>query len=147
MFTRRSVLNGLTLPPIWSASLSANVLSLKPIDPLTLSYAQALEVSGSTRLLFISGQVPEDDSGFVPEHFEDQARLVWANIAKLLAKANMSFANLVKVTTFLSDRRYRAANSAIRQEVLGPLAPAITVVIADIYSEEWLLEIEATAAA
>lgn len=33
----------------------------------------------------------------------------------------------------------------VRQEVLGDRAPALTVVIATIYDEDWLLEIEAIA--
>jgi 2-iminobutanoate/2-iminopropanoate deaminase len=57
----------------------------------------------------------------------------------------MSLDNLVKVTTFLSERRYAAENSAIRREVLGARAPALTVVIAGIYDEQWLFEIEAVA--
>jgi 2-iminobutanoate/2-iminopropanoate deaminase len=59
----------------------------------------------------------------------------------------MSLDNLVKVTTYLSDRRYGRENSEIRQEVLGGRAPALTVVIAGIYDEAWLLEIEALAVA
>jgi enamine deaminase RidA (YjgF/YER057c/UK114 family) len=59
----------------------------------------------------------------------------------------MSVSNLVKVTVFLSSRDYALSNREIRQEVLGSHAPALTVVIAGIFDEKWLLEIEATAAA
>jgi enamine deaminase RidA (YjgF/YER057c/UK114 family) len=58
----------------------------------------------------------------------------------------MTLADLVEVTTYLSDRAYRAENSVIRQEVLGDHAPALTVIITGIYDEAWLLEIEAIAA-
>ena len=44
-------------------------------------------------------------------------------------------------------RQYRAANAAVRKEVLGAHAPALTIIITGIYDEEWLLEIEAIAAA
>lgn len=47
----------------------------------------------------------------------------------------------------LSDRQYRAANAAVRKEVLGAHTPALTIIITGIYDEEWLLEIEAIAAA
>jgi enamine deaminase RidA (YjgF/YER057c/UK114 family) len=57
----------------------------------------------------------------------------------------MGVRNLVKVTTHLSDRKYRAVNSKIREEVLGDHAPALTIIICDIYAEEWLLEIDAIA--
>ena len=55
--------------------------------------------------------------------------------------------DLVKVTVFLCDRQYRAANAAVRKEVLGAHAPALTIIITGIYDEAWLLEIEAIAAA
>lgn len=113
----------------------------------TGNYSQALEISGSERLLFVSGQIPETAEGDVPADFASQCRLVWANVEAQLRAAGMSLDNLVKVTTFLSDRRYGPENSAIRQQVLGDRRPALTVVLAGIYDERWLLEIEAIAAA
>jgi 2-iminobutanoate/2-iminopropanoate deaminase len=53
----------------------------------------------------------------------------------------------VKVTTYLSRRRFGNAKGTIRRDILGAHAPAPTVVIAGIYGEKWLLEIDATAAA
>jgi enamine deaminase RidA (YjgF/YER057c/UK114 family) len=55
--------------------------------------------------------------------------------------------NLVKVTIFLADRRVAMENRMVRQEVLGERAPALTVIVCDIFDEAWLLEIEAVAAA
>ena len=110
-------------------------------------YAQAIEVTSPARLLSISGQIPETADGTVPEGFEDQARLAWANIIRQLNAAGMTLDNLVRHTTWLADRRYRESNSRIRQEVLGHRAPALTVVVAEIYDPAWLLEIEAIAAA
>ncbi|HEX2644415.1 MAG TPA: RidA family protein [Thermoanaerobaculia bacterium] len=113
----------------------------------TGNYSQALEISSSERLLFVSGQIPETADGEVPADFAGQCRLVWANVEAQVRAAGMSLDNLVKVTTFLSDRRHGPENSAIRQEVLGDRRPALTVVVAGIYDERWLLEIEAIAAA
>ena len=110
-------------------------------------YCQALEVSGSTRTLYISGQIPVARDGSTPNSFAEQARLAWANVEAQLAAADMTFDNLVKHTTFLADRRYRDENSEIRQQVLGNRTPALTVVIATIYDDRWLLEREATAVA
>lgn len=110
-------------------------------------YAQALEVTGASRLLFISGQIPVTPDGAVPEAFADQARLVWANIEAQLRAAGMTIDNLVKVTIFLADRSYATENREVRKAVLGDRQIAMTVVIAGIFSEAWLLEIEAMAAA
>jgi enamine deaminase RidA (YjgF/YER057c/UK114 family) len=119
----------------------------KAIHPTESSYAQAHEVEDASRWLFISGQVPEGPGGEVPASFRDQARLAWRNVEAQLAAAGMTLDNLVKVTTFLSDRRYRQENYEVRHEVLAGRTPAITIVICGIYDEAWLLEIEAVAAA
>ena len=47
----------------------------------------------------------------------------------------------------LSDRKYNIENRAVRAEVLRDFAPALTVIIAGIFDEAWLLEIEVVAAA
>jgi enamine deaminase RidA (YjgF/YER057c/UK114 family) len=129
------------------ASMGAAAMSSKAINSSGLSYAQACLLDRPSKLLFISGQVPADAAGKVPERFDDQCRLVWRNIEAQLAAAGMKLTDLVKVTVFLSDRQYRAANAAVRKEVLGAHAPALTIIITGIYDEEWLLEIEAIAAA
>lgn len=64
-----------------------------------------------------------------------------------LTTAGMDVTNLVKVTTFLGDRRYAAVNTAVRNEMLGDPRPALTVIAAGIWDPAWLVEIEAIAAA
>jgi 2-iminobutanoate/2-iminopropanoate deaminase len=108
-------------------------------------YAQAVEVSGATRTLYVSGQIPVDADGNCPAGFAEQARLAWRNVLAQLAAADMGVENLVKVTIFLSDRRYALENRQVRQEMLGSRRPALTVIITGIFDEAWLLEIEAVA--
>ncbi|WP_409526051.1 RidA family protein [Nitrincola sp. MINF-07-Sa-05] len=111
------------------------------------SYSQAILVEQAGKLLFVSGQVPETPDGKVPKDFESQCRLVWSNVVAQLKAAELSVSNLTKVTIFLSSREYAEMNSRIRQEILGEHRPALTIIIAGIFEEEWLLEIEAIAAA
>ena len=122
-------------------------INAKDAPILSGGYAQAIETTGASRTLHISGQIPMAADGTVPTEFEDQARRAWQNVEAQLRAADMSLANLVKHTTFLSDRRYCSANSKVRQEVLGDHEAALTVVITGIYDEAWLLEIEAVAVA
>ncbi|WP_342379023.1 RidA family protein [Myxococcus stipitatus] len=110
-------------------------------------YVHSYEVVTPARLLHISGQIPTRADGTVPDTFDAQCRQVWANIEAVLAASGLGLRHLVKVTTFLSRREHRDANSAIRREVLGGHEPALTVIITGIYDEAWLLEIEAIAAA
>ena len=130
-----------------AAAREVHLMKNRPINPASVSYAGACEVTAGSRLLFISGQVPERLDGSVPSDFTAQCRLVWANVERQLRDADMTLDHLVKVTTFLSDRRYRGENSVVRREVLQARTPAVTIIIADIYDEAWLLEIEAIAAA
>jgi enamine deaminase RidA (YjgF/YER057c/UK114 family) len=110
-------------------------------------YVNGLEVRGAERMLFISGQIPQDREGRVPEGIEAQCRLVWSNLTAVLREADMDVTNLVKVTTYLSDRAHADVNSTVRREVLGAHLPALTVVITGIWDPAWLIEIEAIAAA
>jgi enamine deaminase RidA (YjgF/YER057c/UK114 family) len=129
------------------------MISIQPLNPRILpaatgNYTHGVQVDGASRMVFVSGQVPwADEQGKIPDSFEEQCRMVWRNVLAVLAEARLGVQNLVKVTTYLSDRQYRALNSKIREEILGEHAPALTVIICDIYAEEWLLEIEAVAAA
>jgi 2-iminobutanoate/2-iminopropanoate deaminase len=110
------------------------------------AYAHAFAVPPGARVVYVSGQVPVATDGTVPETFEAQCRQVWTNIERALIAAELALSDIVKVTTFLSDRAYRADNARVRREVLGALSPALTIIIADIYAPEWLLEIEVIAA-
>ncbi len=110
-------------------------------------YVQALEVTEHKRLLFISGQTPVDVEGKLPDGFEAQCRQAWRNLLAQLEAAGMTLDNLVMHRTYLADRSYGLANRAVRNEVLGGRDTALTVVVAGIFDEAWLVEIEAIAAA
>jgi enamine deaminase RidA (YjgF/YER057c/UK114 family) len=109
-------------------------------------YSQAVSIENFRRLLFVSGQIPVTSDDVLPEGFEAQARQVWLNVDAQLKAAGMTKADIVKVTTYLADRRHVAANREIRTDYLGSLAPAMTVVITGIFDSAWLLEVEVVAA-
>jgi 2-iminobutanoate/2-iminopropanoate deaminase len=118
-----------------------------PVPAPQGNYSLGLELPAGSRLLFVSGQIPEALDGAVPPDFEDQCNLIWDHILAILRSAEMSAPNIVKVTTFLTRREDVEANSRIRRERLGAHSPALTVVIAQTLDPRWLLEIEALAAA
>lgn len=72
---------------------------------------------------------------------------VWRNIGEVLAAAEMSHENLVKITMFLTHTDQAAQNSEIRRKHLGTLRPALTVVVVETLHSEWLFEVEAIAVA
>jgi len=109
-------------------------------------YSQGLEVPPGARLLFISGQIPERPGEEMAADFRGQCEAVWNNIEALLAAAGMDIGDLVKVTTFLTDRDQVLENREVRRRHLGDASPAMTVVVARTLDPRWLLEIEAIAA-
>ena len=111
------------------------------------NYTHGLEVPAGARLLFISGQIPVRPDGTVPADFEGQCHAVWDNLLAVVASARMRPEHLVKVTTYLTSREQADINGRVRRERLGEVRPALTVVIAQTFAAEWLLEIEAVAAA
>lgn len=115
--------------------------------PVEGSYPQAVEVTAPTRWLYLSGQIPVAPYGSLAADFTGQCEQVWDNIETQLAAAGMTLDNLVKVTTFLSDRSYALENREVRVRRLAGRQPALTVIITGIFDESWLVEIEAVAAA
>lgn len=115
--------------------------------PVKGGYPQAVEVTGPTRWLWLSGQIPVAPDGSLAADFTGQCEQVWDNIETQLAAAGMTLDNLVKVTTFLSDRRHALENREVRVRRLAGRQPALTVIVTGIFDEAWLVEIEAVAAA
>lgn len=109
------------------------------------TYAQAVSVTGLDELVFISGQIPVDKEGGVPEGALAQAHQIWANIDAQLRAAGMTKENLLKVTIYLSDRAHTAAYREARDAYLDGHQVALTCVLAGIFEDAWLMEIEAIA--
>ena len=75
-----------------------------PDAPAPVSaYTQAVEVTGATRTLYISGQVGIGPDGKVPDDIVAQSRLAWANLTAQLRAAGMTLDHVVKVVTILPD--------------------------------------------
>jgi enamine deaminase RidA (YjgF/YER057c/UK114 family) len=127
-------------------------LTIRPLTgdgspPVQGSYPQAVETTGATRWLHLSGQIPVAPDGSLAPDFRGQCEQVWTHVETQLAAAGMTLDNLVKVTTFLSDRRYALENREVRIARLAGRQPALTVIVTGIFDEAWLVEIEAIAAA
>jgi len=110
------------------------------------SYSQAIDLSNFKNLVFISGQIPVALDGSVPVTFEEQCDLTWKNLTAQLKASGLGIKNLVKVNTFVASRDHLASNREVREKHLGDHKIALSVVIAGIFDESWLLEIEAIAA-
>ena len=111
------------------------------------AYTQAIEVSGASRTLYISGQIGQRIDGTIPDDIVEQSRLAWQNLEAHVKAAGMTLDNLVKVTTILPNRGDVAAAREARGKVLGDRKPASTLIVADLANPAWKIEIEGVAVA
>lgn len=117
----------------------------KPMGP----YSQAILASGS-KLLFISGQVPEDGDGKLigDNDLERQTLQVLANIKVLVEEAGGTLADIAKITIFMVDINpdsYDVVARTRRQFFGGDYPTSTLVEIKRLASPDWLIEIEAMA--
>ncbi len=76
--------------------METSAINPSSVPEATGGYVNGLEVRGAGRMLFVSGQIPQDREGRVPEGIEAQCRLVWSNLTAVLGAADMDVTNLVK---------------------------------------------------
>lgn len=113
-------------------------------DPPT--YSQGVKVSQAQTILFLSGQVAYTADGGVAcrGDFKGQARGAFEAIKALIESQGGTMANVVKITTYVTDMRYRADLAGLREEFLGKKGPASTLVeISALAHPDWMIEIEA----
>lgn len=81
-------------------------------------------------LLFVSGIVAVDPAGKLVggDDVVAQARHVFESMRAVLGAAGCAFADVVKVTIFLTDVDDRPGINPVRQEVFGSTRPASTLV-------------------
>ena len=133
------------------------IIPIRRLNPPDLGpppgYSQVVEVQAG-RIVFIAGQTALDREGALvgKDDFAAQADQVFRNLAVALEAIGCTAANLVKLTVFLRDMNnldaYREARNRFFAAVSPPAAPAITLIeVSRLYGPEFLIEIEAVAAA
>jgi enamine deaminase RidA (YjgF/YER057c/UK114 family) len=110
-------------------------------------YTQAVEATGATRTLYLSGQVGIAADGSVPGDAEAQSALAWRNLHAQLRAAGMEIENLVKITTIVCNPADIGAVRAGRAAVLGTHQPASTLIIGGLANPAWKVEVEGIAVA
>ena len=117
------------------------------VFPPYQNYVHAVEVSGDSSIMFISGLNGfRQDGVTMPESFEEQCEQIWQHIGTILNSAEMDYTNLIHLRFYLASRDYDEANMRIRDKYLGDHKVALTSFVATMLEPAWKLEIEATAA-
>jgi len=116
------------------------------IYPASPDYIHALEVRHPTQLLFVSGTMGLDQEGMAAVDLDGQLELIWSNLRTILASADMTVDNIVRLTSYLRDGAFVEANQNARLQALGGRALPTTAIIVETLSDDWLIEIEIIAA-
>lgn len=119
---------------------------------LEYGFSQGELVEGQARVLFCSGQTALNTDG-IPQHAGDiraQFALALDNLERVLKEADMTFANIVRLTIYTVDVDSLVQNMDILGERLGAagVKPAETLLgINRLAFPELLVELEAIAVA
>jgi enamine deaminase RidA (YjgF/YER057c/UK114 family) len=117
------------------------------IYPASSDYVHAMEVREPKRFLYIAGTMGLDERGVAGTSLAEQLDLIWRNLRAILASADMTVDNIVRLTSYLRDPAYAEENAKARVKALnGRVIPTIGIV-AQTLSSDWLVEIEVIAAA
>ncbi len=117
----------------------------KPMGP----YSQGVATTGG-KLVFISGQVPQNASGNLvgKGDLEAQTKQVFANLKTMVEAVGGTVANIVKITIFMVKVTPQAYEilGRVRRELWSGDFPASTLVeINRLASPDFLIEVEAFA--
>jgi enamine deaminase RidA (YjgF/YER057c/UK114 family) len=116
------------------------------VYPAVGDYVHALEVRNPSRFLFVAGTMGLDPGGLPGAGLDRQLELVWSNIRTILASAQMTVDNIVRVTSYLRDAEYAGPNAVARVAALNGRFVPTTAIVAQTLSPDWLVEIEIIAA-
>ena len=99
--------------------------------------------------IYVAGQLPYDRDGNLVGigDIKAQTRRVFENVRKVVQAGGGTMDDVVKLTVFVTDVRFREAYGEVRTEFFGPNPPASTLVqISNLAVSGALIEIEAVAA-
>ena len=128
---------------------------IRKVDPPSVprpvaAYSHVAEVPPGTRLLFLAGQVGNRPDGTLAPGIEDQAIQALDNIRAILAAEGAGPEHIVKMTIYAAVRPSDMARiGAKRAEMFKGTAPppSTWVYVSGLARPEYLIEIEAVAAA
>lgn len=127
-------------------------MSLKHIHsdetPAPLSaHSDAVLIPPGAAILVSSGQLGMLKDGTIPEDTEQQIDAAFDNVEAVLRAAGMGMSDVVKMTTFITDPRYRDAFRAVRaKRVSNPPPSSTRIVVTSLSMPEMKVEIEIIAA-
>jgi enamine deaminase RidA (YjgF/YER057c/UK114 family) len=130
--------------PIARSARIARATSPKVPEPAPETWSNCLVVDG---IAYVAGMIARGSDGYIVGSDEyEQAQLIFAKIANLLAAAGGAMADVVKVSIFVTDISQREKVWRARREVFTGNFPTSTLVqVAALAEPSVKVEIEAIA--
>jgi 2-iminobutanoate/2-iminopropanoate deaminase len=111
------------------------------------TYSDAVLVKPNVRWLMTSGTPGLSETGVLPGDITGQAELAWEHVVRMLERAEMTVADVVKVTQYLTRADDIPGYVKVRRRFLGEARPAfMLLVVPQLVRPEFLLEVEIVAA-
>ncbi len=111
------------------------------------NYNHGLLVPPGASLLVTSGQLGIAVDDTIPESVTAQAELCFAAIGAILSQAGMSFADIIRISGFVTKREDFPAYMAVRDRyTLEPKPVSTLIIVSGFTRPEFLVEVEITAA-
>ncbi|NKK72825.1 RidA family protein [Rhizobium leguminosarum bv. viciae] len=111
------------------------------------AYNHGVLVPPGASFLVTSGQLGIDVEDKVPPDVTRQAELCFAAIGAILEEAGMSYADVIRISGFVTRREDFPAYMAVRDRFTPDPGPASTLIVVGGFTRpEFLVEVEVTAA-
>ncbi|MBP1861041.1 RidA family protein [Rhizobium herbae] len=111
------------------------------------NYNHGLMVPPGASLLVTSGQLGIGLDDTIPPDVTAQAELCFAAIGAILSDAGMSFADVIRISGFVTRREDFPAYMAVRDRyTLEPKPVSTLIIVSGFTRPEFLVEVEVTAA-
>src|SRR6185503_17460636 len=107
---------------------------VKRSNPPALSkptgYTHVIEITGPAKMIYVAGQIALDKDGNVvgAGDMKAQAEQVFKNLETALKSAGATFADVVKMNTYVTDMDKAPAVREVRARYFGDNTPASTLV-------------------
>jgi len=123
---------------------------IKPstVGQTAAKYAHAILTENPTRWVHTSGVIPVAADGSTPVDAVEQAQLVWANIAAMLAEAGMGPADVIATVSYIvvGSGDVRTIMGAREAYLGGRHASSTVVPVQSLVHPDWLVEVSVIAA-
>ena len=111
------------------------------------NYNHGLLVPPGASLLVTSGQLGIAPDDTIPDDVTIQAELCFQSISAILQEAGMSFADVIRISGFVTRRDDFPAYMAVRDRfTMDPKPVSTLIVVGGFTRAEFLVEVEVTAA-